>query len=80
MATEIDCGQSEWCDCLRGRVRTNKLYQIGYRGRLNHRVRLRTTRMAVIATGISWRPSERCDGYRARLRTFKLAVIATGIG
>ena len=36
--------------------------------------------MAVIATGISWRPSERCNGYMARLRTFKLAVIATEVG
>ena len=25
--------------------------------------------MAIIATGISWRPSENCDGYRGRLRT-----------
>ena len=32
--------------------------------------------MAVIATGISWRPSKSCDGYRGRLRTSKLAVIA----
>ena len=77
MATEIDCRPSEWCDCF---TEDQQVVSKGYRGRLNHRVRLRTTRMAVIATGISWRPSERCDGYRARLITFKLAVIATGIG
>ena len=27
VATEIDCRPSEWCDCLRGRLRTNKVYQ-----------------------------------------------------
>ena len=78
MATQIDWGPSEWCDCLRGRLRTNTFK--GYRGRLNHRVRLSTTKMAIIATGISWRPSDTCDGYRGRLRTYKLAVIVTGIG
>ena len=36
--------------------------------------------MAIIATGISWRPSENCDGYRGRLKTSKMAVIATGQG
>ena len=35
--------------------------------------------MAVIARGISLRPSEVCDGYRGRLKTSKLAVIVTGV-
>ena len=52
----------------------------GYRGRLNHRVRLWTTKMAITTTGISWHPSDTCDGYRGRLKTSELAVIATGIG
>ena len=51
----------------------------GYRARLNHRVRLWTTRVAVIATGIIRWPSDSCDCYRGRRRTFKLAVIATRI-
>ena len=65
---------------VNGKAEDQQVVFKGYRGRLNHRVRLRTTRMAIIATGISWRPSENCDGYRSRLRTSKLAVIATGIG
>ena len=80
MATEIDWGPFEGCDCSRGRLRTKQVGSNCFRGKLNHRVRLRTTRMAFIATGICWRPTESCDGYRSRLRASKLAVIATGIG
>ena len=36
--------------------------------------------MAIIATGISWRPSDTCDGYSGRLMTISLAVIPTGVG